>query len=69
VRDVLLIVAQFANGEHDEDIDFDFNADMRDAVQEPSFRNGGRLVGEDGYPLLGDYEFGELPQHFTRSSS
>lgn len=56
---------QFANGQHDEDIDFDFNADMRDAVQEPSFGNGGRLVGEDGYPLLGDYEFGKSANSFV----
>ncbi|GHJ89060.1 hypothetical protein NliqN6_5462 [Naganishia liquefaciens] len=61
--------SQFANGQHDEDIDFDFNADMRDAVQEPTFGTAGRQVGEDGYPLLGDYEFAQDNPHVNDAHS
>ncbi|KAJ9102014.1 hypothetical protein QFC19_004939 [Naganishia cerealis] len=49
--------SQFANGQNDEG-EYDFTPDLTDAV--PAFGASSRMVGDDGYPLLGDYEFATL---------
>ncbi|KAI5449872.1 Peroxisomal membrane signal receptor PTS1 [Naganishia albida] len=61
--------SQFANGQQDDELDYDFNPDMTGAVQEPSFGVNGRQVGEDGYPLLGDYEFAQENPHTNNHQS
>ncbi|KAJ9091162.1 hypothetical protein QFC20_007720 [Naganishia adeliensis] len=60
---------EFANGQQDDELDYDFNPDMTGAVQEPSFGVNGRTVGEDGYPLLGDYEFAQENPHVNDQHS
>ncbi|KAJ9111768.1 hypothetical protein QFC22_006427 [Naganishia vaughanmartiniae] len=56
--------SQFANGQND-DGEYDFTPDLTDAVPDFGFSSAGngRLVGDDGYPLLGDYEFAQENPH------